>query len=157
MISHIRNFLLFKDFRKFNLDRLKKINQKNINRKDVVLLEFNSFNIIHIIFSYFSIYFKKKNYHIVSFYSHILMTYNLLPNLKQRFFRTISPLLNLGFFGVYKSFGVNKFIFPKINKSIVFKSDKKFKEIYESIKSKNDILSININNIYLGDLIMILI
>ena len=60
MISHIRNFLLFKDFRKFNLDRLKKINQKNINRKDVVLLEFNSFNIIHIIFSYFSIYFKKK-------------------------------------------------------------------------------------------------
>ena len=42
MISHIRNFLLFKDFRKFNLDRLKKINQKNINRKDVVLLEFNS-------------------------------------------------------------------------------------------------------------------
>ena len=153
MISHIRNFLLFKDFRKFNLDRLKKINQKNINRKDVVLLEFNSFNIIHIIFSYFSIYFKKKNYHIVSFYSHILMTYNLLPNLKQRFFRTISPLLNLGFFGVYKSFGVNKFIFPKINKSIVFKSDKKFKEIYESIKSKNDILSININNIYLGDLI----
>ena len=110
MISHIRNFLLFKDFRKFNLDRLKKINQKNINRKDVVLLEFNSFNIIHIIFSYFSIYFKKKNYHIVSFYSHILMTYNLLPNLKQRVFRTISPLLNLGFFGVYKSFGVNKFI-----------------------------------------------
>ena len=35
----------------------------------------------------------------------------------------------------------------------MFKSDKKFKEIYESIKTKNDILSININNIYLGDLI----
>ena len=68
------------------------------------------------------------------------MTYNLLPNLKQRFFRTISPLLNLGFFGVYKSFGVNKFIFPKINKSIVFKSDKKFTKFMKVLNQKNDIL-----------------
>lgn len=153
MINHIRNFFKFRNFRKFNLLKLKKIKHDKTINKEIILLEFNSFNIVHIIFSYFSFYFKKKNFQIVSFYSHILMSYSLKPTLKQKIFRTISPMFNLGFFGVYKSFGVNKFIYPKINKSNNAKSEKKFEEIYKKIKIKNDILNIYINNIFIGDLI----
>ena len=153
MINHIRNFFLFRNFRKFNLSRLKKSKHNKTFNKEIILLEFNSFNITHIIFSYFSFYFKKKNFQIVSFYSHILMTYNLVPTLKQKVFRTISPIFNLGFFGIYKSFGVDKFMFPKITKLNNIKSKKKFEEIYKKIKNKNDILNIYINNILVGDLI----
>ena len=114
MIRYIKTFFLLKSFRDFNNSEFKKI--KNKKSDNIVLIEFNSFNVIHIIFAYFSFFFKKKNYTIKSFYSHILLTYQLNPSLNQKIFRFISPLFNLGFYGIYKSFGVRDFIFPKITK-----------------------------------------
>lgn len=151
MIRHIKNYFLLKKFRDYNFKKLNKI--KNILGKDIVLVEFNSFNIIHIIFSYFSFFFLKKKYRIVSFYSHILMTYPLKQTTKQKVYRFLSPLLNLGFFGIYKSFGVNNFMFPKIDKNNEIKSIKKNNEIFNKLNSKEDVLKINLNNIFVGDLI----
>ena len=98
MIRYIKTFFLLKSFRDFNNSEFKKI--KNKKSDNIVLIEFNSFNVIHIIFAYFSFFFKKKNYTIKSFYSHILLTYQLNPSLKQKIFRFISPLFNLGFYGL---------------------------------------------------------
>lgn len=151
MIKHIKNFFLYKKFRDFNLRKLNKIKDKK--GKEIVLIEFNSFNIVHIIFSYFSFFFIKKNCKIVSFYSHILMTYDLYPSFKQKIFRLVSPLFNLGFFGVYKSFGVKEFLFPKINQLIKTKSEKKFDEILKKINTKGDILNLYFDDIFVGDLI----
>ena len=104
MIKHITNFILFRGFRSYNFKKLKKIDFKKKVNKKIILMEFNSFHIIHIIFSYFSLFFLKKNFKIVAFYSHILMTYSLEQTFKQKIFRFLSPIFNLGFFGVYKSF-----------------------------------------------------
>ena len=151
MIKHIQNFFLYKKFRDYNFRKLNKI-KKNLGN-DIVLIEFNSFTIIHIIFSYFSFLFLKKKYRIISFYSHILIAYGLKQTIKQKLYRFFSQLLNLGFFGIYKSFGVDEFIFPKIDKKNELKSIKKKEEILNELSCKNDILKININNIFVGDLI----
>ena len=153
MIKHITNFILFRGFRSYNFKKLKKIDFKKKVNKKIILMEFNSFHIIHIIFSYFSLFFLKKNFKIVAFYSHILMTYSLEQTFKQKIFRFLSPIFNLGFFGVYKSFGVNKFLFPKIDILIINKSKYELDKILKTIKSKNDILKLTLSNIYIGDLV----
>ena len=153
MIKHIINFLSFRKFRLHNFNKLKKIDlNKKVNKK-IILLEFNSFHIVHINFSYFSFFFLKKNFKIIAFYSHILMAYGLKETFKQKIFRFLSSLLNLGFFGVYKSFGVKKFLFPKIDIFVINKAKFELDKIQKKIKSKKDILKITLSNIYVGDLV----
>ena len=61
--------------------------------------------------------------------------------------------LGLNFFGVYKSFGVNKFIKPSTSSSISRKSEILFNSLINNIKNKNDLLNSKIDNIEIGDLI----
>ena len=81
------------------------------------------------------------------------MTYSLEETFKQKIFRFLSPIFNLGFFGVYKSFGINKFLFPKIDTYIIDKAKYELDKILKILKSKKDILEINLSNIYVGDLV----
>lgn len=140
--------------------RLKKINhsQFNVNNgkipKGVILIEFNSFYILHIIFAYISNFFKSKsNFQIKAYYSHILLSYPIERTLKQKIFSKLGQIFNLGFFGIYKSFGVKEFIFPKIDSKIKSKSEKYSNLILKSINFKKDILKIKISNLLIGDLI----
>ena len=73
--------------------------------------------------------------------------------IKQKIIFFFKNKLNpLGIINIYKSFGVKKFIFPKntLNKN---ENNIIFKKIYRKLKKKDDILSIRIDNILLGDLI----
>ena len=152
MKKYLNDYLNLRKLKKHNFHYFKK-KDFNKNSKNIVLIEFNSFTIIHIIFSYISNFFLKKGYKINCFYSHILLSYDLRSSLKQKILRFILPLLNLGFFGLYKSFGVSQFIFPKISKKIIKKANQKYEEIILNLKNKSDVLEIEIENVYLGDII----
>jgi hypothetical protein len=152
MKKYLKDFINLTKLKKHNVNFLKKTSL-NKDSKNLVLIEFNSFTIIHIIFSYISNFFLNKGFKINCFYSHILLSYDLKSSLKQKILRFISPLLNLGFFGLYKSFGVSEFIFPKISKNILNNANKKYEEIFLNLKNKSDILDIKIEGVYLGDII----
>ena len=76
MIKILSEYFLYKKIQKFNK---KEFNQENnTNSEEILLLEFNSFHILHIIFSYLSNYFVKKyNLKVVAYYSHVLLSYKL--------------------------------------------------------------------------------
>ena len=146
---------------KFNIfRRLKEINhsQFNVNNekksKGIILIEFNSFYILHIIFSYISNFFRsKKNLQIKAYYSHVLLSYPIERSVKEKILSKLGQIFNLGFFGIYKSFGVKEFIFPRIDNEIKLKSKKYSNLILKSINFKKDILKIKISNLLVGDLI----
>ncbi len=146
---------------KFDIfSRLKEINYSQFNLNDekkpkgIILIEFNSFYILHIIFSYISNFFRsKENLQIKAYYSHILLSYPIERNVKEKILSKLGQIFNLGFFGIYKSFGVKEFIFPRIDNEIKLKSEKHSNLILKSINFKKDILKIKINNLLVGDLI----
>ena len=152
MLKIISYYFLYKKIQKFNK---KEFNQENnANTSGILLLEFNSFQILHIIFSYLSNYFvKKNNLKIVAYYSHVLLSYELERTIIQKIKSFIADKFSIGFFGIYKSFGVKEFLFPKINNRISSLTNSCYLKIYKKIRSKEDILDISIDKIKLGDLI----
>ena len=113
IIKFIKRQLLFQKIKSLNFDQF--LNKKK-KSKNIVLIEFNSFHILHIIFSYLANFFKdKQNLTIKAFYSHILLSYPLERTLKQKLFFYLGNIFNINFFGIYKSFGVEEFVFPKIS------------------------------------------
>ena len=151
IIKFIKKQLLYKKIKSLNYNQFLNKKKKSNN---IVLIEFNSFHILHIIFAYLSNYFKdKKNLTIKAYYSHILLSYPLERTLKQFFFSYFGNIFNINFFGIYKSFGVEEFIFPKINNRNKQLSKTHYKKIISKIKNKKDILKIKIDSILLGDLI----
>lgn len=152
MFKIISEYFLYKKIQKLNKQEF--YNKSNFEHEGILLVEFNSFHILHIIFSYLCNYFRKKyNLKIVAHYSHVLLSYNIKRTLLQKIKSFIASKINLGFFGVYKSFGVNEFLFPVINDELKSLSNSTFTRILKKIKSNNDILDIEINNIKIGDLI----
>ena len=151
IIKFIKKQLLYKKIKSLNYNQFLNKKKKSNN---IVLIEFNSFHILHIIFAYLSNYFKdKKNLTIKAYYSHILLSYPLERTLKQILFSYFGNIFNINFFGIYKSFGVEEFIFPKINNRNKQLSKTHYKKIISKIKNKKDILKIKIDSILLGDLI----
>ena len=68
----------------------------------------------------------------------------------KNFFQDVNKF---GYLNIYKSFGcINKF-YNKYDSSIVLEASNKLEEIYPKISSKDDILKIEIENIYIGDLL----
>ncbi len=152
MIKILSEYFLYKKIQKFNK---KEFNQENnTNSEGILLLEFNSFHILHIIFSYLSNYFVKKyNLKVVAYYSHVLLSYKLERTVIQKIKSFIADRFGIGFFGIYKSFGVKEFLFPKVNNKISNLTNSNYLRIYKKIRTKEDILDIAIDKIKLGDLI----
>ena len=150
MLKKISEYFLYKKIQKLNK---KEFNQENnINTRGILLLEFNSFHILHIIFSYLSNYFvKKHNLKIVAYYSHVLLSYKLERTLIQKIKSFIAGKLGIGFFGIYKSFGVKEFLFPRVNDRISILSNTYYLKIYKKIRSNEDILHIAIDKIKLEE------
>ena len=61
-------------------------------------------------------------------------------------------MLYLKTFYIYKSFNVNKFIYPKFDKKIKSLVDKIYLKKLKNIKNKKDLERIEINNIWIGDI-----
>lgn len=135
--------------KKFFIDK----NKKNIDQ-NLVLIEFNNFTANHIGLSYLSNILKKKyNAKLIAYFGHVLLTYNLERNFLTKFKILIGSLFGLNFFGVYKSFGVSKFFYPKISKDISLEKDKYFIFFRKKVKSLRSLERFKLNGVQIGDLL----
>ena len=140
---------------KFIIFNLKKnfFLKKNQHRDSIILIEFNAFHIIHVVYSVICNFFYKsdKKYKIIAYYNYDVLITNLKKSLYNKFSWWLGKLFWINNFGIYKSFGVSEFIRPKLNidhKSKVEKTILKIKKL-----SKNEILILKLNGIKIGDLL----
>ena len=61
--------------------------------------------------------------------------------------------LGLNFFGVYKSFGTKKFIFPEANDKILKLALKSFQKFKNKVKNLKDLENFKIKKVHVGDLL----
>ena len=149
----IRDIVSTLKFNKHNKIFFRNDNEKKINKNFNILVEFNSFHYYHIYLAYFINIFRKYNSNFFAYPSHVLLSYPIEKTLLQKIKIKILKFLNLGFYGVYQTFGVKNFLDIKINDKIKNETSAKFKIIQKKIKSKKDVLNLKINNIYIGDLL----
>jgi len=142
--------LIIKKFIKHNL-KLFDDNYYKDNKK--ILIEFNGWSSAHIWMSYLAnCLARKHNASLCAYEGYALISSPLKLNLFNRIKYTLAKNFFGKYFKIYKSFGVSKFIRPKISPDIEKKSFAEFKKI-RKIKTKKNILNLKINNILLGDLI----
>ena len=127
---------------------------KNVKSDANMLVEFNKFNILHIIFPYLINFFsKKKTYNVIGYHSHYLLSYPIFHSFLGKLKISLGMLFSIRNFGIYKSFGVKKFLIFIKNNHISSKAEKEVIKQKKKLKSKKDILKIKKNGIYIGDLI----
>ena len=97
----------------------KQIFDHKINKsKNIFLIEFNGWAVIHIIFSYLVNYFKKeKNCRIVAYEAHDLMN-RLDPPKISKYLWKLGSYFNVRTFKIFKMFGTDEFIKPKFKNAI---------------------------------------
>lgn len=154
-IIYIFNLILIDkntaDFIRFNKN-IFKINKKNKNSK--ILVEFHNWHPLHIAFSIVANYLSKTySSSIVAYPGYINISQNLEQNLISKLKWYLGFKLSLKNFGVYKSFGTEKILFPIIEKKIKILGESKAISIFDKIKNKRQILSIKLDGILIGDLI----
>ena len=140
-----------------SISNYKKLNKKlfsKIKSDAKILLEFNNWQPLHISFSYLANFLANKlNASIVSYPGYKLISEELESSFIKKIKFYLGKKLWLRTFGVYNSFGVSDIFNPSIDKSIEQRAKKKFTEIKKKIKTRQDILNIKLENIYIGDLI----
>lgn len=150
----INYFLLDKTTLKFiKLNKKLFKNFKNNNlKKNQILIEFNNWKPFHVSNSYILNYLLKKyNAEAIGYelYSPMLKKNNLFEKIKW----IIGSKFLLKTFYVYSSFNVNKFITIKFSNNIKNLVRKNFKKVFSKIKKKSDLEKIEINKVWIGDLI----
>lgn len=133
----------------------KKYLTKNLDTTSgTVLIEFNSFTSNHVILSNLAnVYSKKFNVEIVSFFNYALTSSPAFFNFKRNLKWYLGILFSLGFFKIYKSFNIRKFIKPYKTKLLIHETSKIFDEILPELRSEEDVINIKIKNVHVGDLI----
>ena len=118
MINIIKNFIS----KNYNRRKLK-IHNKNffsvdkLNKKNIILVELNHWSYLHIIKSYVGLVLSKKyNAKLVAFESYTLISQKINKSYFKILLRNFMIFFSLGTYGIYKSFGVKQFIYPKIKK-----------------------------------------
>ena len=126
----------------------KKFNQNKIITKNFILVDQFNYYPSLIPLSHFIDRLRKKFDSNVYIYQ-TFVEKNFFQDIKN-FFQDVNKF---GYLNIYKSFGcINKF-YNKYDSSIVLEASNKLEEIYPKISSKDDILKIEIENIYIGDLL----
>lgn len=151
-------YKFFNFFKKnFYREKLKKHNKKifnNYKNKNIILVELNKWAYLHIIKSYLAnVLSNKFNAEIVGFESYTLISDSLKKNLFHTIIRNLMIFLSLGTYGVYKSFGVQRFLYPKIDNSHEINHEKIINYYLKKINSKKKLINMKIKNIYIGDLL----
>ncbi len=126
---------------------------KTKEKSNIILIEFNAFHVIHVVYSVVCNFFLKKdnNIKLIAYYNYDV----LVSNPKRSYFNNLAwffgDLLWINNFGVYKSFGVIDFVRPNINNDYEKEVNKNLKKIKKL--SKSEILKFKIDGILIGDLI----
>jgi hypothetical protein len=124
------------------------------NSKSQVLVEFNAFHSDHVFLSYLSNYLAQKyKSKIVGFHNFSLMVTKLKYSLIKSIKWDVGKFIKYKNFGIYNSFGVQKFIRPILSSSQNIRAEKIYLKSLRKIKSKKDIYLLKFNKIPLGDLI----
>ena len=132
----------------------KKIFSKNIKKnRSIFLIEFNNWQGVQIANSYLinSIPYI-KNCKIIAY-----EVFRDLSNKKFFIFDNIkwslATLLGIKNFGVYLSFGINKFLYKKNSRKQLLEAKKIANNFFSNLKNKKDVENFSINGVWIGDLI----
>ena len=135
------NFFFYK--LKYILNNHKSYKKKN--SKKIILVELFDYKASIISNAIFSNELSKK-------YKAKLVGYvPMFSSFKKKIKQTILRINPFSFYNLYKSFGISSYVFPSPTKTN--KVEKTYEYLVDKIKSKDDILKIKIENIYVGDLI----
>ena len=128
--------------------------KEKVKKNNQVLIEFNNFCADHVALSYCANILKKKhNANIVAYPGHLLLSYPLKLTLFRKIKFNLGKFLGLNFFGVYKSFGTEKFFYPTSNNQIIENTNKSFKYFNKKVKNLVDLENFKLKKILIGDLL----
>ena len=148
IIKKIFNLAFHKQITKIIEFNKKNFERNKINSDQLILCEFNNNSSNQVVFSYLINKLKKK-YNCKCFAYQNVERLSLVYKIK--FY--VQKYLNYQNFSIYKSFNVDDFFFTSYNNNLVNKSNSKYQEIVNSIKSKNDLIHLKIEDVHVGDLI----
>ena len=116
----------FKNFITHNKKHFKKTNI--INNNDKILIEFNGWSSTHIWGSYLvNVLLNKYKCKILAYEGYTLISSDLSHTIYFKIKYFLAKKIFGKFFKIYKSFGIDYFIRPKIDKYILLKSKKNLK------------------------------
>ena len=147
-LSSYRVDRLTRDFIKHNLRCFPKIPKISNDNGPEVLFELNGFHSAQIAYSYLANVLANKYGARITAYEPSRIT-SFWRNLEWR----LSYYLSLREFAVYRSFGVSGFFQPQVNSKQSDKAWRLTDQILAEIENKSDIESIQIDGVWLGDLI----
>lgn len=148
---NLKKILDIQKFKKHNNQLFQEKINKDKDDGKFILVEFNRWSYLHIIKSYVAnVVSKKYNAKIYAFENYTLIANEFEKNFIQKIFQKFLIFFSLGSFGIYQSFGVQKFIVPQLKKKKI--NLKKQNLIFNQLKNKSDFLKLKINNIHVGDL-----
>jgi len=155
MIGQIKNFIKKNYFRrKFKIHNKKVFNNEKIKKKNIILIELNQWAYLHIIKSYLANFLSKKyDANLIAFESYTLISDKLKKSIFKIFLRNFLIFFSIGTYGVYKSFGVRKFIYPKIRNKDISSNYNIINYYLKKINSRQNLMKMKIKNVYIGDLI----
>ena len=145
-------FIAILRIKSFFKKRFKKNKYSSSDRK--ILIEFNAFQSYHVPASYFANYLSEiYESKIVGFFNYKILSSPFEETLLTKIKWIIGNNFNLKTFSLFRSFGVNEIIRPKLDKTQNSKALETYKEIIKNIKNKKDVINIKISEIKIGDLI----
>lgn len=114
----------------------------------IVLIESNNWHSAHVAYGYLArVLADRYNARITSYLPELYSTR------AERLKATLRRLLGVREFGVYRSFGVDSCVVPKLSADQALRADLLCAEILAEIESKLDIEAITIREVWIGDLI----
>ena len=126
---------------------------KNKNNK-IILIEYNNYRSTHLCQALLSNFLKKKNFgKIVAYYNYTFMVTPLRIGHLQKFKWQLSCFLNLGIKGIYRSFGVDRFIRPETDNKYFYKAKIETKKFFKKNPNNSELVNYKIKNILIGDLL----
>jgi hypothetical protein len=113
-----------------------------------VLFELNPMQSAQISYSYMAKVLAEKH-------GACLKAYNASPisSFNENIFWKLSNILSSNKFGVFRSFGIIQIFCPRFNRQVIQRAKIIYDQINPSLKTKSDIEDIEIENVWLGDLI----
>ena len=129
-------------------------NEKQKETDSEILIEFNNFSADHIPYSYCANILKNKyNAKIIAYAGQTLLSYPIKQTIFTKIKIYLGNILNLNFFGVYKSFGTKKILYPSTNQKILNNSTKSYKYFIKKDKNLKNLENFTLKKVLLGDLL----
>jgi len=144
----MKNFFLQNKFIRHN----KKVFRFKKKLKNQILIEFNSWAPLHIANSYLLKCLQEKfDASIIGYAGYAHHSTSINRNLFSKIKWALGSYLSIKNFGIYKSMGCEKFIWPKYNDEKKIQSY--FNFYIKKIKNKRDLENLKIKDVWVGDLI----